>query len=247
MHLVFRMHRLIFYGGDPMEQLHNGFLLDIPTGCFPLSTDSMLLSAFAKLPKQARVLDLGSGCGTLGVLLCASDPGCRITGIEIDERAHEAALLNIERNALADRMESICADVRSLSCVVPAGAFQVCLSNPPYYSGGPASLSHPTARREDACSPEDLFCAASHALKFGGDFFLVHRPEKLAQLIACGAKHGLETKQLQLVRHKEGGEITLILLSFRKGGKPGLKIEEAALFDKENNPTDFYKSVYHLK
>ena len=54
-----------------METLLNGFTLDIPRGCFPLSTDSMVLSWFARLPKNARVLDLGSGCGTLGVLLCA--------------------------------------------------------------------------------------------------------------------------------------------------------------------------------
>ena len=54
-----------------METLLNGFTLDIPQGCFPLSTDSMVLSWFARLPKNARVLDLGSGCGTLGLLLCA--------------------------------------------------------------------------------------------------------------------------------------------------------------------------------
>ena len=228
-----------------MEQLHNGFLLEASHGCFPLSTDSMLLSAFVKLPKQASVLDLGSGCGTLGVLLCASDQGCSVTGIEIDPAAHEAALQNINRNTLQGRMTSICADLRTVA--LTPGSFSACVSNPPYFSGGPASQSHATARRDDTCTPEDLFQTAAKALKYGGDFFLVHRPEKLAQLIACGAKHGLEAKRLQLVRHTEGGDISLILLSFRKGGKPGLKIDEATLFDKENNPTDFYKAVYHLK
>ena len=228
-----------------MEQLHNGFTLEASEGCFPLSTDSMLLSAFVKLPKQAKVLDLGSGCGTLGVLLCASGSGCSVTGIEIDPNAHEAAVTNIARNALQGRMTSICADLRTVA--LTPGSFCACVSNPPYFSGGPASQSHPTARREDTCTPEDLFKAAAKALKYGGDFFLVHKPERLAQLIGCGAKHSLEAKRLLLVRHKEGSEISLILLSFRKGGKPGLKIEEAALFDKDNNPTDFYKSVYHLE
>ena len=230
-----------------MEQLHNGYTLDIPAGCFPLSTDSMLLCAFTKLPKQAKVLDLGAGCGTLGLLLCACDPSCHVTGIEIDPGAHEAALANIQRNALAGRMESICADLRSVSSAITPGSFHCCVSNPPYFAGGPASLSHPVARREDQCTPEDLFRAAAWALKYGGDFFLVHKPEKLAQLIGCGAANNLEAKRLCLVRHKEGSEISLILLQFRKGGKPGLKIEEATLFDKENNPTDFYKTVYHLK
>ncbi len=229
-----------------MEQLHNGFRLETGGG-FPLSTDSMLLAAFAKLPKQARVLDLGAGCGTLGLLLCARDGACQVTGVEIDPAAHGAALENIRRNGLGERMVSICADLRSLSSTVPPGSFDCCISNPPYFSGGPASAAHVAARRNDSCKADELMEAAARALKFGGDFFLVHRPEQLAQLIGCGAKQHLEAKRLLLVRHKEGGSIALILLAFRKGGRPGLILEEAALFDKENNPTDFYRSVYHLQ
>ncbi len=229
-----------------MEQLHNGFWLETGSG-FPLSTDSMLLSAFAKLPKQAKVLDLGAGCGTLGLLLCARDSACQVTGVEIDPAAHEAALKNIHRNGLEERMVSICTDLRSLSSIIPAGSFDCCISNPPYFSGGPASAAHAAARRDDSCKAEELMEAAARALKFGGDFFLVHKPEQLAQLIGCGARLRLEAKRLLLVRHKEGSSIALILLAFRKGGKPGLILEEAALFDKENNPTDFYKSVYHLQ
>ena len=64
-----------------MEQLPNGFTLNLPEGAFPLSTDSMVLSHFVRLPRNARVLDLGSGCGTLGLLLCAVNESCRITGV----------------------------------------------------------------------------------------------------------------------------------------------------------------------
>ena len=225
-----------------MEYLSNGFVLDAPSGCFPISTDSMLLAHFAKLPKSARILDLGSGCATLGVLLCAKDQQCSVTGIELSEAAHAAAMQNIARNALADRLSSICCDLRQFD----GGIFQCCISNPPYFSGGPASKENPLARREDCCTPAELFAVAAKHLKYGGDFFLVHKPERLAQLIACGAKENLEAKRLQLVRHREDGEISLILLQFRKGGKPGLVIDEVTLFDKANNPTDFYKAVYHL-
>ncbi len=225
-----------------MEFLPNGFTLDTANGSFPLSTDSMLLAHFARLPKNARVLDLGSGCGTLGMLLCAGDPGCNVTGIEIDPAAHTAALDNIRRNNLESRFHSICHDLR----LVSIGQFDCCISNPPYFSGGPASKAHPTARREDYCAPTELFSAAARHLKFGGDFFLVHKPERLAELIACGAKENLEAKRLRLVHHREGNEISLILLSFRKGAKPGLVIDKVTLFDKENKPTDFYKAVYHI-
>lgn len=229
-----------------MEQLHNGITLDTGDGSFPLTTDSMLLAHFTRLPKNARVLDLGSGSGTLGLLLCARDANCTVTGIERSAQAHALALENIRRNGLESRLSSICADFRTLSPTLPNGSFHVCLSNPPYFSGGPASKTHPLARREDSCNPDALFSAAAKALRYGGDFFLVHRPERLAQLCACAVKAGLEPKRLQLVRHKEQGPISLILLQCRKGGKPGLKIEEIFLFDRSGNPSPVYREIYHF-
>lgn len=229
-----------------MEQLRNGFTLDTPPGTFPLSTDSMALSHFVRLPKNAGVLDLASGCGTLGLLLCAKDSGCSVTGIELDETAHLAALDNIRRNYLQSRMDSICGDLRSIPNHFSPGCFQCCVSNPPYFSGGPASKVTPTARREDCCTAQDLFRSAAWALKYGGDFYLVHRPERLAELIACGAANGLEAKRLCVLRHKSDGPVSLILLAFRKGGKPGLIWEEISLTDSLGNPTDAYREIYHI-
>ena len=229
-----------------MEFLPNGFTLEVPAGAFPLSTDSIVLSHFVRLPKNARVLDLGSGCGTLGVLLCSRNANCTVTGLEIDENAHLAALYNIQHNALSSRMESICADLRSVSERFSPGSFDACVSNPPYFSGGPASRNTPIARREDLCSVRELMAAACHALKFGGDFFLVHRPERLAELIAAGAEFALEAKRLQLVRHRQDGPVSLILLQFRKGAKPGLHWEELVLHNPDGSPTPAYREIYHI-
>ena len=229
-----------------MEQLPNGYTLELTEGAFPLSTDSMLLAHFARLPRNAKILDLGSGCGTLGLLLCAKDDGCTVTGLELSCTAHEGALSNIQRNALEHRLSSICCDLRDLPADF-TGAFHCCVSNPPYFSGGPANLATPIARRDDCCRPEELFQSAAKALRYGGDFFLVHKPEKLAQLISCAAAVSLEAKTLTFVRHKEGGAITLILLQFRKGGKPGLQIHEHCLFDSLGAPTAYYREVYHIQ
>lgn len=228
-----------------MEFLPNGYTLELPEGVFPLSTDSMVLSHFARLPKNARVLDLGAGCGTLGLLLCSREETCHVTGVELTESAHRAAEENIRRNGLSLRMESICADLRSVSERFSPGAFDVCISNPPYFSAGPASAATPLARREDACTPEELFRCAAWSLKYGGDLFLVHRPERLADLIAQAAPFRLEAKRLLLLRHRLGGPIALICLQFRKGGKPGLTLEEESLFDEQGCPTPFYHHVYH--
>ena len=226
-----------------MEYIADHYTLDLTPG-FPLSTDSMVLQDFVKLPKNAAVLDLGSGCGTLGLLLCSRDGGCTVTGIELQEAAHAAAVENIARNGLEARLSSICADLRTMP--VEAGAYHVCVSNPPYFSGGAAHSKNPTARQEDTCTPKELFAAASRALRWGGDFFLVHKPERLAQLCFEASSHGLEPKRLRLVRHRPSSPVSLILLSCRRGGKPGLQWEELCLFNADGTPTADYRRIYHI-
>ncbi len=229
-----------------MEYLQNGFELNIAPGAFPLSTDSILLADFARLPKQARILDLGAGCGTLGLLLCAKDASCTVTGIELNETAHTAAVENITRNALQDRLFSICGDLRSIPSQFPSGSFHCCVSNPPYFTGGPASKTAPEARRDDNCTISELFASAAWALRYGGDFYLVHKPERLAEICACAVNAGLEPKRLRLVRHDASSNVSLILLQCRKGGKPGLIWEELCLHNPDGTPTDEYKKIYHL-
>lgn len=228
-----------------MEQLHNGFTLELSKNAFPLSTDSIALSAFAKLPKNAKVLDLGSGCGTLGLLLCSRYEDCSVTGIELDAAAHEMALYNAESNGISNRLKSICEDFTHFPTFIKPGSFHCCISNPPYFSAGPASQSVPLARSEQAMTMETLFASAAWALKYGGDFFLVHRPERLGEICSTAGRHQLEAKKLCLLRHRSGGPVSLILLQLRKGGKPGLILEEECLYDASGIPTDYYRKLYH--
>lgn len=229
-----------------METLFNGYTLEIAPGAFPLSTDSMALADFARLPRQARVLDLGSGCGTLGILLCAKDSGCRVTGIELEENAHACALHNAQVNGLTERLHSICADFSAMTDLIAPGSFEVCISNPPYYSAGFLSQTTPLARHEKACSLDMLMKSAAYGLKFGGDFFLVHKPERLAEVFSAACSHKLEPKRLCLLRHRENGPVSLVLIQCRKGAKPGLQWEEAALHDAEGQITPYYRQIYHL-
>ena len=231
----------------PMEYLPNGLTLEIPEGVFPLGTDSMALANFVRLSGSPRVLDLGSGAGTLGLLLCASNGGCSVTGLECDPRAQTAALENIRRNALETRLHSICADIRQIPRLFASGSFTAVVSNPPYFSGGPKSAAYPLARREELWPLEDWIAAAAWSLKFGGDFYMVYRPEGLARVISLASREGLEAKRLRLLRHREGAEVSLILLQFRRGGKPGLTWEECCLFRTDGSPTPYYRQIYHLE
>ena len=229
-----------------MEYLPNGITLQIPHGCFPLSTDSIALAHFARGISSRRTLDLCSGCGTIGLMLCAENERCHVTGVELDENAHAGAVENILRNALASRMESICADVHQVPALFAPGSFACCISNPPYFSDGPESRAG-LARREDACTLSDLFHAAGWALKYGGDFYLVQRPERLAEIIRRGAENHLEAKRLGLLRHREDSPVSLILLQLRKGGKPGLTMEDWVLHHRDGTPTPLYRQIYHIQ
>ena len=229
-----------------MEQLHNGYTLELCEGAFPLSTDSVALAHFARLPKNATVLDLGSGCGTLGMLLCAEDTSSRVTGIELDEKAHLTALENASRNQLEGRLQSICADLTSLSEFLAPGSFSCCVSNPPYFTAGPESQSVPLARREDRCTMAQLFEAAAWAVKYGGDFYLVHRPERLGEIFACAANVRMEPKRLCLLRHRPDSPVSLVLVQCRKGAKPGLLWEELCLHQADGSISQDYRKLYHL-
>ena len=228
-----------------MENLPGGIQMEVPDGCFPLTTDSMVLAYFASAAGRRQILDLGSGCAALGLLLLSRNPQCHVTGVEMDSIAHEAAVQNISRNNLSSSLESVCADLRRVPELFSPGQFDCCISNPPYFSGGPAA-GLTAARREDCCTLHDLMRCAAWAVKFGGDFYLVHRPERLGEIISQGAAFHMEAKRLCLLRHTQGGAVSLVLLQLRKGAKPGLKIEELALHHGDGTVTDDFRRIYHI-
>lgn len=229
-----------------MEILQNGYTLELCEGAFPLSTDSIALAHFARLGKNAKVLDLGSGCGTLGLMLCAKDPACQVTGVELSEKPHAMALENIRRNALEGRMASICADLRSIPQTVAASSFSVCISNPPYFVGGAVRPGQENARHETQCSLEDVFAAAAWAVKYGGYFYLVHKPQRLEEMMVLGSRMGFACKKLCMLRHSPDQLPDVVLLALRKGGKPGLTLEEICLRDAGGEFSQAYREIYHI-
>ena len=223
-----------------LRLLHDGFRL---------GTDSVLLSQFVTLPRRARVADLGSGCGSLGLLLCARDGECSVTGIELDESAHALALQNIENNRLAHRMTALHGDVRELRALLPAGGFDCVLSNPPYFPPRSGKLSEkaPSARSELTLPLQALCSAAAWLLQTGGRFSVVHRPERLCDLFCAMRENGLEPKRLRFVRHRADCPPNLVLIEARRGGRPGLQTEADFISQKsDGTPTDEYRAAYHI-
>ena len=155
---------------------------------FRPGTDTFLLGAFPKLWRGARVCDLGCGCGALGLLLLAKCETLQVTGVEIQEPAARCAAENAAQNGLS-QFSVLHGDLREYRTLLPANGFDIVVSNPPYYpvSGGaaPDKLPLAIARSEVCCTLSDLCACAAWCLRFGGSFFLVHKPERLADLLTA--------------------------------------------------------------
>ena len=216
-------------------------------GVFKLGSDSVLLAAFAKLGRVKTVCDLGTGGGVLPILLQAYKPGMEITGIEIDAAAVELSRENIALNGMEDKINVIHGDMREYKTHLEAGKFDLVVSNPPYFAAGSGYESDtlPTARGEAECSLEDVCRAAAYAVRWGGNFAIVHRPERLSELFCTLTACGLEPKRLRMTHYKTGTAPNLVLIEARRGGKPGLVIEPPLIMtDEAGGESEEIRRIY---
>jgi len=229
------------------ETLWNHVTLTQPDAQFRLSTDSVACAWFARFRSRSQITDLGCGSGAIALMLLASDPTLTVTGIELQTDAAEAARQNAQANRLSFTVLE--GDLRSIQSLLPANSMDGVISNPPYFpvgSGKPAQGAFARARSEETCSLAQLCDAADWLLRWGGAFVLVHRPERLADLIWELRSRKMEPKRIRFVRHRPDSPVSLVLLEARKGGKPGLSYEpDLVLFDQNGNETAEYRQMYH--
>ena len=217
---------------------------------YPLSTDSVLLAHFAAGVRAGSIFDLGCGAGVLTVLLQLSHPAAAVGGIEINAEAAALCRANLAENSM-DAGGIICGDLREHRARLPAGAYDLVVSNPPYFPAGSGySAPDPAraeAREERTCTLNDVCAAAGYLCRWGGAFALVHRPERLAEVFAALAAHGLEPKRLRLVQHRIQTAPSLVLIEARRGGKPGLAIEAPlVLTGPDGGDSEEVKRIYHV-
>lgn len=216
-------------------------------GVFKLGSDSVLLAAFAKLARVKTVCDLGSGGGVLPILLQAYKPGMKITGLEIEPAAVQLSCENVELNGMTENINIIHGDMREYKTHLEAGKFDLVVSNPPYFAAGSGYESDtlPTARGEAECSLEDVCRAAAYAVRWGGSFAIVHRPERLSELCCTLTACGLEPKRLRMTQYKNGAAPNLVLIEARRGGKPGLVIEPPLIMtDESGGESEEIRRIY---
>lgn len=216
---------------------------------FRPGTDTFLLSSLPRLRPGLRVCDLGCGTGLLGLLLMQRQPDLRIAGLDIQPEAAALARRAAAENGLTERLDFRCGDLRQVRGIFPTGCFDLVVCNPPYYppAGGKLSAdgARRTARSETEASLADLCAAASYLLRWGGKFCLVHKPERLADVL-CGLRDaGMEPKRLRFVHSRAADPPSLFLAEGCRGGRPGITVEPPLILQNgDGTPTAELNAIY---
>lgn len=195
--------------------------------CFGL--DAVLLSDFAKgIKKGSNVLDLGTGTGILGILLCGKTNLGKIVGVEIQKDVYDMAKRSIKLNDLEDRFSVINEDIKELDKKLELQSFDAIVTNPPYKkinTGLENSNEYKMiSRHEVKCNVEDIVRVASKLLKNNGILYMVHRPERIKDIILNLEKYKMQTKEIRFVHPNITKKPNMILIKAVKGAGDYLNV-----------------------
>jgi tRNA1Val (adenine37-N6)-methyltransferase len=197
-------------------------------GC-RFSIDAVLLAHFCRPAAQDRVLDLGCGCGVIGLILCHRSPRLSLTGLELQAALAELARSNAAANQWQDRFAVLHGDLRQIKALVQPESFDCVLSNPPYYRPGSGRVSQAgecaLARHELTADPASVLAAAAFAVRNRGAVCCIYPAERLAAILAVMQQQRLTPKRLQPVYScPEADRARLALIEAVKNGGQGLEL-----------------------
>lgn len=197
-----------------------------PEDGYRFSQDSLLLACFATPGRQDVGIDLGCGCGAIGLALLLRQPGLTLTGVDIEPRSVQAAQENVTNLHFPDRYVIVEDDVATWR---PEKVVNFVVANPPYREMGRSRVGsdehRANARFERRSDFEQFARCAAVSLKSRGKFYFVHLPERLPELMVGLATAGLQPKRMRLVHGRIGETAKMVLVEAIKGGGPGLKVE----------------------
>lgn len=204
---------------------------------FCFSVDSVLLAHYIPVKPKDRIADLGTGTGVIALLVSALG-GQAISAFEINPVMADLARRNVAGNHKENVIEIIESDYRNVKEHCPSGSFSLVLANPPYREKGSGKMSHSpgvaSAGYELNATLDDVFKAAQYLLKFGGRLGMVHRADRLADLIAVGRKYYMEPKRMRFVYARKGKSAVRVLIEWKYGGHAELCVEPPLLLHKND-------------
>ncbi len=211
---------------ETIEELGEGFSIIQGKDEFRFGTDAVKLSDFTNLKPSDTVMDLCTGTGIIPILLYRKQPGISITALEIQKQMVQMATRSVKLNNLTEKIRIVHGDLRNIRALFPAESFQVVTCNPPYMKNHTGKqnqrMSVTIARHELCCNLEECILAASYLLPSGGKFYMVHRPERLTDILSVMRYHNLEPKRLDLIASGNGKTPRLLVVEGQKNRKSGL-------------------------
>ncbi len=222
------------------------------TDYFNFSIDSMLLASFPQMTKRInKVCDLCSGNAPVPLYLSLRFNG-EIIGVEIQKHSYDLANLSIKENKLENRIKMINANLVGINKEIGTHTFDLVTCNPPFFKVGSHNInpldSKAIARHEIMATLDDIVNEASQLLNNCGHFVMVHRPDRLIEILDTFRKYKIEPKRLQFIYPKLGSECNHILIDGVKDGNSGLRILPPLYVYKDDSKwTDEVLKIYNYE
>ncbi len=222
------------------------------TDYFNFSIDSMLLASFPRMTKRIkRVCDLCSGNAPIPLYLSLRFDG-EIIGVEIQKHSYDLANMSIDENKLNDRIKMINANLIGISNEIGIHSFDLVTCNPPFFKVGNNNInpldSKAIARHEIMASLDDIVKEASLLLNNCGHLVMVHRPDRLLEILDTFRKYKIEPKRLQFIYPKVGSACNHILIDGVKDGNEGLRVlNPLYVYESDSKWTDDVLKIYNYE
>lgn len=217
----------------------NGYKIIQDTDGFCFGMDAVLLANYAvhSINDDTKLLDLCSGTGIVPLLIAAKTKCRELIGIEVQSDVAEMAERSVKLNHQEYRMKIVNGDLRDIKNMGMASSFNVVTCNPPYMNVGLRNTTDRKliSRHEVMCTLSDVCSAAAFTLKSNGKFYMVHRPNRLVDILNELRKFHLEPKRMRLIYPYENSEANMVLLEAVKGGKTQLIVEKPLIVYKDKN------------
>ena len=199
-----------------------------PAG-YRFSIDAILLASHARPRAKERVLDLGTGCGIIPLILAYRHQNITAFGIEIQKELARMALANVKNNKLQNQITVLCQDMRDLKPDIIGGPVDLVVCNPPYHKSKSGRLNpdwqRAIARHELKINLAEMLQTAKRMLRTAGRFVTIYAAERLTDIIVQMRAHGIEPKSMRTIHGQPAAEARLILVSGAKGAQPGIRLD----------------------
>lgn len=217
---------------------------------FRFGVDAVLLANFAKVKKNATVIDLCSGTGIIPFIIKGKSQCGVIKGVEIQGEFAEMANRTAMYNNFSDEIKFIEGDLKDKELLKSLGRVDIVTVNPPYklYSSGILNESdkNAIARHEVCCTLEDVIIASRTLLKDNGKFFMVHRPDRIVDIFTLMRKYKIEPKRIRFIHPKPGKAPNILLVEGQRDGGAFLKIEDPLYVHMEDDSySEEIKAMYN--